>query len=112
MSKNSNLISSGNWRNLPPEALLILRDHLRARRSTKFSLPALHSAQQQIIEEARRFNAVACGRRFGKTLLGIELTSIAKEGWPVAWFSPTYKMLAETWREAKTMLQFAITNVN
>lgn len=75
-------------------------------------LPAPHAAQQQIINEAKRFNVLACGRRFGKTLLGIELASIANKGYPVAWFSPTYKMLAEVWRDTKRMLQSAITTVN
>lgn len=53
-----------------------------------------------------------CGRRFGKTHLGIVLSSLAAEGWPVGWFSPTYKALSESWREARVMLYDGITNVN
>jgi hypothetical protein len=36
------------------------------------SLPALHPGQAQIIHESKRFNAVCCGRRFGKTVLGMD----------------------------------------
>jgi hypothetical protein len=58
-----------------------------------------------VLREARRFNTVACGRRWGKSKLGINrLIGPALEGGPVGWFSPTYKMLAEVWREAKETL--------
>lgn len=49
---------------------------------------------------------MACGRRFGKTLLGEDLAiETALGGQPAAWFSPTYKMLAEVWRDLKERLQ-------
>lgn len=56
--------------------------------------------QQQVIDQARRFNVVDCGRRFGKTTLGIDRAvdpQVLRQ--PVGWFSPTYKMLLEVWRE-------------
>ena len=53
------------------------------------------------MSEARRFNVVCCGRRFGKSTLGINRLTPALEGYPVAWFSPTYGMLTEIWRETK-----------
>jgi hypothetical protein len=63
---------------------------------------SLHEGQQVIVSEAKRFNVVDCGRRFGKTLLGIDRAiETALEGYPVAWFSPTYKMLSDAWRELK-----------
>lgn len=69
-------------------------------------LPELHPGQLRIIEEARRFNTLACGRRFGKTTLGIDLLiDRALDGLPVVWFSPTYKMLTEVWREATHTLK-------
>jgi hypothetical protein len=53
----------------------------------------------QVVQEARRFNVVACGRRWGKTFLGIDrLIRPMLEGQPVGWFAPTYRMLAEVWR--------------
>ena len=35
-------------------------------------LPQPHEAQRRVIGEAKRFNIVCCGRRFGKTVLGID----------------------------------------
>ena len=44
---------------------------------------------------------VCVGRRAGKTVLGLDrCADPAVLPYPVAWFSPTYKMLIETWREA------------
>lgn len=69
-------------------------------------LPRPHQAQAEILAEARRFNVVACGRRFGKSTLGINrLIDGALRGQPVGWFSPTYKMLAEVWRDVARALQ-------
>jgi len=69
-------------------------------RRIEIEVPALHPAQQKIVDESRRFNVLACGRRFGKTLLGIQLDIYpALEGYPVAWFSPTYKYLNDAWRD-------------
>ncbi len=72
---------------------------------TSVRLVDLHVAQQQINRERRRFNVLACGRRFGKTLFGIQRTHkpLLSDGQPVGWFSPTYKLLAEVWREAVTL---------
>lgn len=53
-----------------------------------------------MIGEAKRFNVAACGRRIGKTTLGEDrLVVPALDGYPVAWFSPFYKMLDPVWRE-------------
>lgn len=44
---------------------------------------------------------VCVGRRAGKSVLGLNrCADPAVMLFPVAWFSPTYKMLIETWREA------------
>ncbi len=76
-----------------------------ARKQIEIRIPELHPAQRTICDEAKRFNVLACGRRFGKTLLGIELDlQPALEGYPVGWFSPTHKMLAEVWRETRNIL--------
>lgn len=64
-----------------------------------------HAGQQQIQAGACRFNVVNCGRRFGKTKYGLRLLTLtALAGYPVAWFAPTYKTLAEPWRDAKKLL--------
>lgn len=56
----------------------------------------LHAGQQQAWDEQKRFNVLACGRRWGKTILGQELVLRALErGWSVAWGAPNYKYLQE-----------------
>lgn len=74
-------------------------------KESKIILATPHEAQQKVIDEAQRFNVVCCGRRWGKTALGINhviLKSLA--GKSVAWCSPSYKMLLEVWRELETKL--------
>jgi hypothetical protein len=68
-------------------------------------LPAPHPAQVKLIQQAKRFNVVCCGRRWGKTVLGIDrLIHPALKGKPVAWFSPTNKLMADTWRALRSAL--------
>ncbi|HUQ91446.1 MAG TPA: terminase family protein [Bryobacteraceae bacterium] len=74
-------------------------------------LPKPHEAQERVIAESRRFNTVCCGRRWGKSTLGIDrLIQPALAGFPVGWFSPTYKSLGESWREVRQILQPATTS--
>ena len=48
---------------------------------------ALHPGQTKVLEEAGRFNVLECGRRFGKTHLGIQLAiDRAIDGGEVGWF--------------------------
>jgi hypothetical protein len=62
--------------------------------------PTLHHAQQHVVDEARRFNVLQCGRRFGKTTLGVDVEiDKALDGLPTGWFAPTYKILDDAWRE-------------
>jgi hypothetical protein len=64
-------------------------------------LENLHPMQQAVRDEAARFNVVNCGRRWGKTVLGLDLAmDAALDGLPVGWFAPTYKFLAEPWADA------------
>jgi phage terminase large subunit-like protein len=75
------------------------------RREVAIMLPRLHSGQQRVINEAARFNVVCCGRRWGKTTLGIDrLIQPALQGAPTAFLSPTHKMLAEVWRQVRRAL--------
>lgn len=76
-------------------------------------LPRLHSGQQRVIAEAARFNVVCCGRRWGKTTLGIDrLIQPALQGAPTAFLSPTHKMLAEVWRQVRRTLRPLTRRVN
>ncbi len=57
------------------------------------------------MDGARRFNSICCGRRWGKSTLGMDLAlDLALDGKRVAYFEPTYKMLAEVWRELSRQL--------
>lgn len=77
------------------------------------SLPTLHDGQRRVSDEARRFNVLACGRRWGKTVFGIDrLADRALDGVPVAWFAPTYKLLLEPWNTARRLLGPAIARAN
>jgi hypothetical protein len=79
----------------------------------RIELPAPHPGQLRIMQEARRFNVLRCGRRFGKTTLGeIILTPDAIDGYPVAWFAPTYKYLSEPWRDFCRILEPIIVSAN
>lgn len=57
--------------------------------------------------QARRFNVANCGRRFGKNVLGhdISVKKILEHGRSVGWGSPTYKNLADDWRTLTGLLQ-------
>jgi len=59
-----------------------------------------HPAQQHVLDTAGRFNCLAMGRRWGKTMLGtFLLLEPSLNALPVAWVSPTYRMQQETWRD-------------
>jgi len=68
-------------------------------------LPSPHAGQRQVMAERRRFNVLCAGRRWGKTTLGVDrLVRNGLHGQPVAWFSPSYRMLTEVWRDARRVL--------
>lgn len=76
-------------------------------KSGVISLPGLHSGQQRVEEmlDARRFVALMCGRRWGKTKYGVRRAAIiALNGGSVGWFAPTYKIAGEAWRELVSRL--------
>lgn len=64
------------------------------------TLPNPHTAQADVLHGKRRFNVVACGRRWGKTKMGGTLAiEGALRGLPVGWFAPTYKFLNDAMEE-------------
>lgn len=68
-------------------------------------LPRLTDNQRSIIAEARRFNVLNAGRRYGKTTMGVELaTDPVLDGAPVAWVSMSYKNFTEVWRAMTAVL--------
>lgn len=66
-----------------------------------FVLQKLHPGQETILNQAKRFNHLRCGRRFGKTTLIEELSSISLDGKRVGVWFPTYKDLSEVWKDIK-----------
>jgi hypothetical protein len=74
------------------------------------TLPKRLAWQNQIVQEAKRFNVINIGRRAGKTTLGIDrCATVETLAYPVGWFSPSYKMLIEVWRNAERIFT-PITN--
>ncbi len=79
-------------------------------RTIDLVLPRPHPAQKEIMQQARRFTVLACGRRFGKDVFGINrLVSPSTLRHPQAWLSPTYKLMLEVWREVNQQLKPIIT---
>lgn len=84
-----------------------------ANNTIRLQIPKPHPAQLQVMNAEKRFNVLACGRRFGKTRFGL-LRSLKPvlNGKPIAYFAPTYKMLTEFWRDAVEMYKPVIVEVN
>ena len=70
------------------------------------TLPPLHKTQLVIAKHPARFKVVACGRRYGKTVLGIfaavfgnpdETIKGAMQGERIWWVAPHYKEAMEGW---------------
>lgn len=84
----------------------------------KLILPKPHSGrrmggQERIIREAKRYNVLDCGRRFGKTdLCQTIISQPLLDGYPVGWFAPTYKILDDAWSEIKRVYAPIITRSN
>ena len=72
-----------------------------------------HIAQAKILNEAKRFNVLTCGRRFGKSALAVNLLcEVAIDGLPAGYFTPTYKLLDGTYNECLKILEPIITRKN
>jgi predicted phage terminase large subunit-like protein len=78
-------------------------------RSLELRLPRRHPAQEQVVAGARRWNVLSCGRRWGKTTLGLDVLVAepggALDGQPVAWFAPNSKLFNEVWLHAVDLLR-------
>jgi len=79
-------------------------------RNIRIDLPPLHEGrdgtggQLAIAQDTARFKVVMCGRRWGKTVLGVFLclrTSI--QGGRTWWVAPNYKIANEGWDELKSL---------
>jgi len=90
--------------------MALLKDVFAAQRAKAplvlLGLITLHDGQQKIHKERKRFNVVACGRRWGKTRLGCYLAceQLAIANSLVGWFAPNYKYLSDAWDEILAIL--------
>lgn len=65
------------------------------------------------MDHAARFKVLRCGRRWGKNILGYNYIGEGiPEGLPMGWFAPSYKLMADAWREFLTMFADAITKIS
>lgn len=63
-----------------------------------------HSGQKEVHKHPARFKVLACGRRWGKTRLGVnECLDVAAHGGRAWWVAPTYKMSEVGWRPLRQM---------
>lgn len=77
------------------------------------TLPKLHPGQSEVLQDAKRFNVVVCGRRWGKTFLGQEIAcTSAIDKKLVGWFAPNYKYLTESFKSVRNMLSPIVRNSN
>jgi hypothetical protein len=100
------LLQKPNGLSRAAAAAILLAD--RQRQAQRQRIPRLeyHAAQQTVVSEARRFNVVACGRRWGKTELGMDLAKVTAidASAPTGWFSPTFNMMTDVWRDLERAL--------
>lgn len=81
-------------------------------------VPVLHPGQQMASDEARRFNVLRCGRRWGKTKFGIhrlltgEKNLIDPKGYPAGWFAPSSRYVDDVWDEVVARLDGLIEYKN
>jgi len=72
-----------------------------------------HKAQYRVIDNRKRFNILACGRRWGKTtLVEYLIAEIMEEGLPIGYFTPTYKLQEQVWRDFKKTFEPIIVKKN
>lgn len=67
-------------------------------------MPHLHKGQQEVRRDPARFKVLDCGRRWGKTRLGVALcTGCALRGGRAWWIAPSFPMSAVGWRGLKAL---------
>lgn len=80
----------------------------------RIKIPKLYNKQLKMKSQLRRYNVINCGRRTGKTFLAINIMieKYLLSGYPIAFCSPTYKMMLKVWKELKGLLYPIIKDVN
>ena len=79
-------------------------------KTARLKLPRPHPAQSEVLANRARFNALCCGRRWGKTTIAMEvIVRLLLAGKPAAWFAPTYRLLKDAWAQIKQTLESVTT---
>ena len=79
----------------------------------KIEVPEFHEAQQYILDHAKRFNTVSCGRRFGKDILQVYLHLLAAaEGKTAAHIAPDHKTTGFMYRAIENLFGDLISRRN
>lgn len=79
----------------------------------RLKLPNPHEEQIRVLAEAKRFNVLCCGRRWGKTTIAMDcVVKPILAGKKVAWFSPSYRSLSDAWRQLAETLRPVIARKN
>jgi len=82
-------------------------------RHIRVHVPRPHPAQADILAGRQRFNVIVCGRRFGKSTLGVRvLKDTIKRKRTALWAAPTYDLLRSAWADTIRVYQPIITGVN
>lgn len=78
----------------------------RASREVFVDTDKMHQAQIDVLATKSQFNVLCCGRRWGKTVIGINrvVENVVAGRRKVGWFAPTYKLLGDAWRELDNVL--------
>jgi hypothetical protein len=76
---------------------------------TEIILPDFHTDQTKCYLASSRFNAVRCGRRWGKTALLVNIAvARAVAGKRIGIFAPSYKIINEIWHEIEGPVEPAL----
>jgi len=77
------------------------------------TLPRPHPKQREITQDDSRFLVVVCGRRFGKTVAGMErIVRATLDGANSWWIAPSHNDAVDVWRQIKTLLAPVTSNVS
>lgn len=78
-------------------------------------LKKLHKGQLKLLKEKKQYNVACMGRRWGKTVFGVDVLMQAGgllDGLPCGWFVPTYDIMLEVWDEVCEILESLIAHKN
>lgn len=74
--------------------------------NVSITLPELYELQREIADDPARFKTIVCGRRWGKTLMCVEICfKTAFTGGRVWWVAHTYSVAGIAWRMTLSLIR-------